>query len=396
MEVVPPGLRVEAVVTTPTTPSPEPRMDIHKNARTTLHSRMLIVQRLTEGWTVPAVAAALGITAKTVRKWRDRHASEGAKGLADRTSRPHQSPTRLASSVEDEIEQLRRQRLSSPAIARRLQRPLSTIGVALRRRGLGRLAALDPKPPIIRYEREKPGEMIHIDIKKLGRIDGIGHRITGDRTGQSNRRAVGRGLGWEFLHVAIDDASRLAYTELLPDERSHSAVAFTARAIDWFAKHGVTVERIMSDNGSAYKSFAFRDLLAERSIKHKRTRPYTPRTNGKAERFIQTSLREWAYAQPFQTSADRAAAMLPWITEYNTSRPHTALNGLSPRARLANWTTQTVAKPRDTSDTEPRFVAMSGVKPREATAEGGLGLTPDRATQAKSVIGGDNLLGSNT
>jgi transposase-like protein len=188
-------------------------MDIHKNARTTLHSRMLIVQRLTEGWTVPAVAAALGITAKTVRKWRDRHASEGAKGLADRTSRPHQSPTRLASSVEDEIEQLRRQRLSSPAIARRLQRPLSTIGVALRRRGLGRLAALDPKPPIIRYEREKPGEMIHIDIKKLGRIDGIGHRITGDRTGQSNRRAVGRGLGWEFLHVAIDDASRLAYTE---------------------------------------------------------------------------------------------------------------------------------------------------------------------------------------
>jgi transposase InsO family protein len=370
-------------------------MDIHKNARTTLHSRMLIVQRLTEGWTVPAVAAALGITAKTVRKWRDRHASEGAKGLADRTSRPHQSPTRLASSVEDEIEQLRRQRLSSPAIARRLQRPLSTIGVALRRRGLGRLAALDPKPPIIRYEREKPGEMIHIDIKKLGRIDGIGHRITGDRTGQSNRRAVGRGLGWEFLHVAIDDASRLAYTELLPDERSHSAVAFTARAIDWFAKHGVTVERIMSDNGSAYKSFAFRDLLAERSIKHKRTRPYTPRTNGKAERFIQTSLREWAYAQPFQTSADRAAAMLPWITEYNTSRPHTALNGLSPRARLANWTTQTVAKPRDTSDTEPRFVAMSGVKPREATAEGGLGLTPDRATQAKSVIGGDNLLGSN-
>jgi transposase InsO family protein len=370
-------------------------MDIHKNARTTLHSRMLIVHRLTEGWTVPAVAAALGLTARTVRKWRDRHATEGAKGLADRTSRPRQSPTRLPSSVEDEIEQLRRQRLSSPAIARRLQRPLSTIGVALRRRGLGRLAALDPKPPIIRYQRDKPGEMIHIDIKKLGRIDGIGHRITGDRTGQSNRRAVGRGLGWEFLHVAIDDASRLAYTELLPDERSDSAVAFTARAIDWFAKHGVTVERVMSDNGAAYKSFAFRDLLAERNIKHKRTRPYTPRTNGKAERFIQTSLREWAYAQPFQTSADRAAAMLPWITEYNASRPHTALNGRSPLARLANWTTLAVAKPRDTSDVEPRCVARSGVKPREATAEGGLGLTPDRATPAKSVIGGDNLLGSN-
>jgi transposase InsO family protein len=271
-------------------------MDIHQNARTTVHSRMLIVQRLAQGWTVTTTAMALGVTSKTVRKWRDRHAAEGAAGLADRPSRPHHSPTRLASPAEDEIERLRRQRLTGPAIARRLGRPVSTVGVALRRRGLGRLAALDPRPPIIRYERDKPGELIHIDIKKLGRIDGIGHRITGDRTGQSNRRSSGRGLGWEFLHVAIDDASRLGYTELLADERKESAVAFTARAIAWFATQGVTTERIMSDNGSAYKSFAFRDLLAEHGIKHKRTRPYTPRTNGKAERFIQTSLREWAYA----------------------------------------------------------------------------------------------------
>jgi transposase InsO family protein len=238
----------------------------------------------------------------------------------------------------------------------------------LRRRGLGSLAALDPKPPIIRYEREKPGELIHIDIKKLGRIEGIGHRITGDRAGQSNRRSGGRGLGWEFLHVAIDDASRVGYTELLPDERKESAVAFTARAIAWFAKQGVTTERIMSDNGSAYKSFAFRDLLAEHGIKHKRTRPNTPRTNGKAERFIQTSLREWAYAEPFVTSAARADAMQLWLTAYNTTRPHSALGGQSPLIRLTGPAEQTLTKPRDTSDTEPGFV--------------GLG------------IGGDNVLGN--
>ena len=193
-------------------------MDIHENARTLPHGRMLIVTRLASGWSVTAVAIAAGVTAKTVRKWRDRHAAEGAPGLIDRTSRPRHSPTRLAGQAEDEIEALRRQRLSGPAIARRLGRPLSTVGVVLRRRGLGRLAALDVPPPVRRYERERPGELIHIDIKKLGRIDGVGHRITGDRTGQSNRRAVKRGLGWEYLHVAVDDRSRLAFTQLLPSE----------------------------------------------------------------------------------------------------------------------------------------------------------------------------------
>jgi len=255
-------------------------MDIHNNARTTHHSRMLIVQRLAAGWTVAAVAAAQGVSPKTVRKWRDRHVAEGEAGLADRSSRPRRSPTRLSQEAEQQIEALRRQRLTGPAIARQVGRPLSTIGVVLRRRGLGRLSALTPRPPVIRYQRELPGELIHIDIKKLGRIDGIGHRITGDRTRQSNRR----GIGWEFVHVAIDDASRLAYTELLPNERKESAVAFTGRAIDWFASHGVSVERIMTDNGSAYRSHAYRDLLRGRSISHKRTRPYTPRTNGKAER----------------------------------------------------------------------------------------------------------------
>jgi transposase InsO family protein len=269
-----------------------------------------------------------------VRKWRDRFAATGEAGLADRSSRPHRSPTRLGAPAEEKIEALRRQRMTGPAIARRLGRPLSTIGVVLRRRGLGRLRVLEPRPPILRYERERPGELLHIDIKKLGRIDGVGHRITGERTGQSNRRSAGRGLGWEFVHVAVDDASRLAYTELMPDERQQSAVAFTRRAVAWFARHGVRIERVMTDNGAAYKSFAFRDLLAEQSIRHMRTRPYTPRTNGKAERFIQTSLREWAYAEPFRTSADRAAAMLPWITSHNHYRPHSALGGKTPISRL--------------------------------------------------------------
>jgi transposase InsO family protein len=366
-------------------------MDIHDNARTTRHSRMLMVRRLAGGWTVAAVGRAHGVTPKTVRKWRDRHASEGVAGLIDRSSRPHRSPRKLSDQQACEIVALRRQRLTAPAIAQRLRRPLSTVGLVLRRAGLGRLGALDPKPIIIRYQREKPGELIHIDIKKLGRIDGIGHRITGDRTGQSNRR----GTGWEYVHVAVDDASRLAYTELLPTERKDSAVAFTARAIDWFAEHRVIVERIMTDNGSAYKSFAFRDLLAERGIKHKRTRPYTPRTNGKAERFIQTSLREWAYAQPFHSSADRAAAMPLWIDTYNRSRPHSALRAISPLSWIATQTAAPTTPPA-TSDPEPRYVAADGVRPRAATAAGGLGLTPAATTQALLASGGDNLPGDDS
>jgi len=228
-----------------------------------------MVERLAGGWTVAAVAAAQGISPKTARKWRDRYGAAGEAGLADWSSRPHRSPHQLAAPVEAEIVTLRHERLSSPAIARRLGRPISTIGGVLRRHRLGRLSVLTPGPPVIRYQRDTPGELIHIDIKKLGRIDGIGHRSTGDRTGQSSNR----GIGWEFVHVAVDDASRLAYTELLPNERKESAVAFTARAIDWFARHGVTVERIMTDNASAYRSHAFRDLLCERAVKHKRTRP---------------------------------------------------------------------------------------------------------------------------
>ncbi len=306
-------------------------MDIHENARTTRHSRMLMIERLQAGWSVCAIAAAFGVTSKTVRKWRDRHAAEGAPGLADRPSRPHRSPTRLSGPAEEDIVALRRQRLTGPAIARRLARPLSTVGVVLRRRGLGRLAALDPRPPIIRYQRERAGELIHIDTKKLGRIDGVGHRITGHHTGMVRNR----GIGWDHLHVAIDDASRLAYTELLPDERKDSAIGFLSRALAWFVCHGVTVERVMTDNGSAYRSRDFAAAITGAGLRHIRTRPYTPRTNGKAERFIQSSLREWAYAHTFQTSAERGAAMLPWITSYNHTRPHSALGGKPPISRIA-------------------------------------------------------------
>jgi transposase InsO family protein len=328
MEVVHPVPGWKVVAATHATPDRSRRMDVHQNAKTTPRGRLLMIRRLAEGWTVAAVAAAAGVTAKTVVKWRDRHAKEGAAGLADRSSRPHHSPTRLAAADEDEILNLRRQRLSGPAIARKLGRPVATIGMVLRRHQLGRLGALDPKPEPVRYQRDRPGELVHLDTKKLGRIHGCGHRITGDRT----RRA--RGIGWDFLHVCVDDASRLAYTEILPDERKESAVAFLERSLAWFASLGVTVERVMTDNGSAYRSHAFREACETARVKHKRTRPYTPQTNGKAERFIQTSLREWAYLHAFDSSAPRTQAMRPWLHGYNRHRPHSALGGKSPFTRL--------------------------------------------------------------
>jgi transposase InsO family protein len=208
----------------------------------------------------------------------------------------------------------------------------STVGLVLRRLGLNRLALLEPRPPVIRYQRQHPGEMLHLDIKSLGRFERIGHRISGDRTGQSKSR----GIGWDHLHVAIDDASRLAYTEVLPSLGREDATAFLTPALDWFARLGVRVERVMTDNGSAYRSRLFAAALQQAGIRHVRTRPYTPRTNGKAERFIQTSLREWAYARPYPTSVARNQAVGPWTDAYNLARPHSALGGISPVQRLNN------------------------------------------------------------
>lgn len=277
-------------------------------------------------------AEAAGVSTRTGFKWLARWRTSADRSLYDRSSAPACRPRSTPAATREAVEALRRQRLSGPAIARKLGLPRSTVGVILRRLGLGRLSALDPKPPENRYERKTPGELIHVDTKKLGRIDGVGHRITGDRTGQSRKR----GTGWEVLHVAIDDASRLAYTEMLADETKQTVCAFTVRALAWFASHGVVVARLMSDKGSAYKSHAFRQLLAAHDVRHIRTRPYTPRTNGKAERFIQTSLREWAYASPYSSSAERTDAMFPWIDAYNTVRPHSAHNGLPPWTKLNN------------------------------------------------------------
>jgi len=285
---------------------------------------------LSPGWRVaracPGSLPASGTTPRTVREWRDRHAAEGQAGLRDRSSRPHRGPTRQAVEVTARLEALRR---PGPSIARRLGQVGSTVGLTLRRIGLDRLAALEPKPVIIRCEPEHPGELLHVDIEKLGRIDGIGHRITGNRTGQSSKR----GTGWEYLRVAIDDASRLAFTAMPPDERKESAVAFLDAALAWFKAHGVVAQRVVTDDGSACRSKRLAEALARHAVTHKRTRPYTPRTNGEVERSIQTSIREWAHATPFETSAASTAAMYPWLLAYNTTRPHAALNGKAPVTR---------------------------------------------------------------
>ncbi|MCP8941164.1 IS481 family transposase, partial [Alsobacter sp. SYSU M60028] len=262
--------------------------------------------------------------------WLSRFRAGGERMLRDRSSAPARRPRSTPAATVGAIEALRRQRLGGPAIARRLGLPRSTVGLILRRLGLGRLSLLDPKPPENRYERARPGELIHLDIKKLGRIARPGHRVTG------HRRDRGKGVGWDHVHVAIDDCSRLAFTEIRPSENQHDATAFLERALAFFARHGVAVERVMTDNGSGYRSRLFAAAIARHGLRHIRTRPYTPRTNGKAERFIQTSLREWAYARSYQTSTERAHAMPAWIDAYNTTRPHAGIGGLSPWQRLNN------------------------------------------------------------
>jgi transposase InsO family protein len=317
-------------------------MNVHKNARMTVHGRLLLIRRVREqGWRVEDAALAAGVSVRTAYKWLARHRAGGEGALHDRSSAPARSPRRLPAEVTAAIERLRRQRLSGPQIARRLERPTSTIGLALRRLGLGRLAALEPRPAVIRYQRTSPGELLHIDTKKLGRIDGIGHRIRAcPRAGKpdpwGDRAGPRRHSGWEILHVAIDDAARLAYSEILPDERKASAIAFLDRALGWFGGHGVAVQRVMTDNGSAYRSHAFRRACADARLRHLRTRPYTPRTNGKAERFIQTALREWAYARAYRTSSERSQAIDPWLHHDNHHRPHAGINALTPAARLNN------------------------------------------------------------
>jgi transposase InsO family protein len=278
------------------------------------------------------IAAAFGVSVRTVWKWIARYQTDGVAGLRDRSSRPRHSPRQISARLERRIARLRAQRRSGPQIADALRLPLSTVGDVLRRLGLGRLPSLNPRPPIVRYERETPGELLHIDAKKLGKIavGTIGHRITGDRTRHGPRPTI----GWECLHVAVDDASRVAYAELLPDETAASAVVFLEHALTWLATLGVHVTAVMTDNAFCYTQRTYATALAGHGLRHLRTRPYTPRTNGKAERFIQTALREWAYVKPYRSSRRRAGALAAFLTSYNTTRPHTAHGRQPPMSRL--------------------------------------------------------------
>ena len=305
-------------------------MNVHKNARLTVHSRAELVRRvLSEGQSPKAVATAFGVDAKTVAKWVGRFQAEGPAGLADRSSRPHKLHRPTAIETVEQVIALRRQRFCGQQIARQTAVSPATVSRILRAAGISRARDLDPPEPVVRYEREHPGELIHLDIKKLGRFEVEGHRVTGDR-----RKGSSRGAGWEFVHVCIDDASRIAFSQVMPDEKKESATAFLIAAIAYYASLGVTVSRVMTDNGSCYRSHAFRDLCTALGLKHIRTKPYTPKTNGKAERFIQTALREWAYAQAYPTS-DRRTAELPfWLHRYNWHRPHGGIKSQTPISRL--------------------------------------------------------------
>ncbi|HEX9108550.1 MAG TPA: IS481 family transposase [Longimicrobiales bacterium] len=305
-------------------------MNVHKNARLTPIGREALVARVLGGEHPREVAAARGVSVRTAYKWRRRFLEGGRDALQDRSSRPRHSPRRLHRALRRQILRLRRRRWSSRAISQALRLPRSTVGAELRRIGLGRLPRVAPPQPVRRYEKEKPGELVHLDTKKLGRFHQVGHRIHGDR--HSSRRS--RGAGWEIVYVAIDDCTRLGYVEILQDERGPTAADFLLRAAAWFAASGVRLERVMTDNGSPFVSAAFAKALQALGTVHKRTRPFTPRTNGKAERFIQTLLREWAYASTFHTSAERNAALPRYLKYYNEERPHMGIRGRSPQLRL--------------------------------------------------------------
>jgi transposase InsO family protein len=299
-------------------------MNIHQNARTTAHSRAEIVRRIRhQRQPVRTVAAAFGISERTVRKWVARGAA-----LTDRSSRPHASPGQTPGELQDLIAKLRRQRWTGAEIARALALSPATVARYLRRLGLARLRALEPLPPVVRYEYRQPGALLHVDIKKLGRIGRPGHRVHGDR------RTRVRGIGWEFVHVAVDDATRLAYVEVLPDDHAVTCVRFLWRTLAWFRRHGIRIRRLMTDNGPGYLAHVFTGACQGAHLRHLRTRAYTPRTNGKAERFIQTLLREWAYRRPYATSAQRRAALAGWLHHYHWHRPHGSLQGRPPMSRL--------------------------------------------------------------
>ncbi len=303
-------------------------MQLHANAKLVPSTRLLLVRRvLEERWKVADAAAALGISERTVYRWLARWRA-GDRRLADRSSAPRRVPRRTPAAVEVLVERLRRLRMTSTRIAAELKMAVSTVGAILVRLGLNRLSRLAPPEPPNRYERRHHGELVHLDVKKLGRFSRPGHRATSDRMIRN------RGAGWEFVHVAVDDCTRLAYVEVLPDERGTTTVEYLRRAHHWFSEQGISIQRIMSDNGANYRSRVIAALCAQLNIRHVFTQPYRPRTNGKAERFIQTLLREWAYAASYSTSSHRLRALPAWINYYNHQRPHGALGHRPPASRL--------------------------------------------------------------
>jgi transposase InsO family protein len=311
-------------------------MKLHGNAALSWSGRRLVAVRvLDQGWTVTAAAAAAGVSVRCARKWVGRYRCDGDQGLFDRSSAPHRVANRTAEDRVRVIVLLRRLRMTAAEIAELLSMPLSTVSVILTRSGLGRLGRIGLEQPV-RYERARPGELVHIDVKKLGRIRGVGHRISGSRASQKRTRVAGRltgTAGWDYVHVAVDDYSRLAYAEVLADETALTAAAFLRRACRFFARYGITVEQVLTDNGSAYRAAVHALACRRLRIRHLRTRPNRPQTNGKAERFIRTMLNGWAYGAIYGTSHERTNALDGWLWHYNHRRRHTALGHQPPVTR---------------------------------------------------------------
>jgi transposase InsO family protein len=322
-------------------------MKLHANAPLGPKGRAVMARRVIEdGLTLTEAAEAAGVSVRTAGKWARRYRAEGEAGLLDRSSAPATVHNATPPDRVEAITALRRLRLTGPEIAEVLEMATSTVSAVLGRIGLSKLSRLEPPEPIRRYERKRPGELIHIDVKKLGRISakGAGHRVTGKRNTEIKRRKGGPlRTGWERIHVCVDDATRLAYVEVLPDEKATTAIDFLKRALSFYRSHGITVERLMTDNGSAYRSTAHALACRRLGIKHIRTRPYRPQTNGKAERFIRTMLREWAYAAVYGSSPDRAAALSGWLERYNFRRRHGALGHRPPIERLRELSGNNVA-----------------------------------------------------
>jgi transposase InsO family protein len=315
-------------------------MKLHANARLSVKGRELLIDRVeVAGWSLTQAAEAAGVSDRTARKWLARYRAEGPGGLADRSSAPAHVANRTDERRVEAIAALRRLRMTGAEIAEVLVMAHSTVSGILTKIGLGKLGRLGLEPAV-RYERERPGELIHIDVKKLGRIhDGAGHRITGNRRRYTGQRTDAEGrvrniVGWEFVHIAIDDATRLAYVEVLNDEKALTAIAFLRRAVEYFASYGMIVEQLITDNGSAYRSTIHAIACRTLKIRHLRTRPYRPQTNGKAERFIRTMLGGWAYAAIYRDSRERTTALSGWLDFYNRRRPHGAIGHKPPIARL--------------------------------------------------------------